>query len=681
MVGETVGGGAEGEEVEWQFDALDLRPVERWLAALPSRVYGDGVPTLTVLAKQPRRLVDHYADTADWRVARAGFVLRTRQRGRATEATMKDMRPATAGGLRQRLEVTQPLAGGVLAGLGTDGPVGRRVSAVAGSRPLVEMLEVRTRRTPFSLRSAGVEVAEVALDETSILVAPGEPPARLRRVEVEVTAGWADRLAGVVDHLRDSCGLRPATMSKFEAGLLAAGVSVPGPPDLGPTDVAPDATLGELAAAILRRQLRELLAHEPGTRLGEDIEELHDMRVATRRLRAAIELFGAALPVRAQSLRRELGWLADSLGTVRDLDVQLARMEQMTAWTSGWSGADHGVALAPLKSLLDAERADAQRALLAALDSARWDRLAAGLLALARQDGNRRLPAARTPAAIALPALIRERHDAIVRAARRARRSGIPADYHRLRIRGKRLRYALEFTADIYAGGASKFVKKLTRVQEQLGSMQDAEVASTRLFTLATTEDERIGALPQRTVFLMGGIAEKYRRESDDLRHSAAKLLDDLDAKAWKRLDSLMSRREKDAEAAVERVPRRQVRGAPLASPSEPEVSPELPAPDVPTEPADAGANGAGAAAGSAAAGAATAMAGEVQSVADDGTAGDAAVRDDLGLQPDGVRALDAPTTGTAHDRAATGAPSSNGPAHADHARLHADHEDGPTER
>src|SRR5271166_6403025 len=174
-------------EVEWQFDALDLRPVERWLAALPMRVPElGGLPTVTAQAKPSRRLVDQYLDTDDWRVGRAGFVLRTRMRGRREEATLKDTRPAGAGGLRQRLEVTEALGEGGVAALDGTGPVGRRVLAVAGRRPLRRVLEVRTRRRPFSLRVGGEEVAELALDDTAIAVGGGERPVQLRRVEVEV---------------------------------------------------------------------------------------------------------------------------------------------------------------------------------------------------------------------------------------------------------------------------------------------------------------------------------------------------------------------------------------------------------------------------------------------------------------------------------------------------------------
>ena len=123
-------------EIEWQFDALDLRPVERWLAALPNLGLRAAAGPLTALARPPRRLVDSYVDTDDWRIVRAGFVVRTRRRGRQDETTLKDTRPAEGSGLRRRLEVTEVLPEGGLSALGTDGPVGRRLRAIAGTRPL-----------------------------------------------------------------------------------------------------------------------------------------------------------------------------------------------------------------------------------------------------------------------------------------------------------------------------------------------------------------------------------------------------------------------------------------------------------------------------------------------------------------------------------------------------------------
>ncbi|MHB8328551.1 MAG: CYTH domain-containing protein, partial [Acidimicrobiales bacterium] len=217
-------------EVEWQFDALDLRPVERWLLAVPGLAGpgSDGPPAAVTVTEGPaRRLVDGYLDTPDWRIGRSGYVLRIRRRAGVAEVTLKSTAPAT-GGLRRRLEVTEPLTDAGLGGLGTDGPVGWRLKALVGSRPLHEVLEVRTRRRPYEWRVADEPVAEVALDETVIAVGDDRHPVRLRRVEVEVVASWVQRLTPLVERLRFECGLQPAALSKFEAGLLASGMHIPG---------------------------------------------------------------------------------------------------------------------------------------------------------------------------------------------------------------------------------------------------------------------------------------------------------------------------------------------------------------------------------------------------------------------------------------------------------------------
>ena len=91
-----------------------------------------------------------------------------------------------------------------------------------------------------------------------------------------------------------------------------------------------ESPIGDLALGVLRKQFGALRDHEAGTRLGSDTEELHDMRVATRRgLGAALRCFEDVLPEEAADLRRELGWLGRSLSAVRDLDVQLDNLDAL----------------------------------------------------------------------------------------------------------------------------------------------------------------------------------------------------------------------------------------------------------------------------------------------------------------------------------------------------------------
>jgi triphosphatase len=583
-VDEAVVGAGDPVEIEWQFDALDLRPVERWMASLPTlAVEADDGATITALAKPPRRLVDTYLDTDDWRMARAGFVLRTRRRGRHDEVTLKDTRPADEGGLRRRLEVNQPLPSEGLAALDDTGPVGRRLRAIVGTRHLREVLQVRTRRRPFALRVGGVDAAEVALDDTMIVVGGGQRPMQLRRVEVEVRRAWVDALEPIVTQLRISCGLQPATLSKFEAGLLAAGQVIPGPPDLGPTEVTGSSTMGELAYAVIRRQLAVLTAKEAGTRLGEDPEDLHDMRVATRRLRAALSLFAEVLPVRAETYRAELGWLGSVLGAVRDLDVQLEGLAAMSDTLAGWSGAalhvsDHDP-LDDLAALLERDREHARGELLAALDSVRWERLYAGLSSMARQGPLRRSLATRVPALIGMPDLVVSRHDKVAKAARRARRSGVVSDFHRLRIRCKRLRYSLEFSADVYGGATARYVRRLTALQDELGLLQDAEVASTRLAELATGEAH----LPPATVFVMGAVAERDHRSERRLLKRLPKQVRRVRGREWDDLLDVLEERRAEAVAAQPSA-RRTLRAVPAPPPapvaqSHPALSPPPPGP------------------------------------------------------------------------------------------------------
>src|SRR5262249_6626661 len=118
--------------------------------------------------------------------------------------------------------------------------------------------------------------------------------------------------------------------------------------------VLPYDTVHAAVRHVLARHLHRLRLHDPGTRIGEDTEALHDMRVATRRLRAAVRIFAAGIPAPLQStLSRELRWLGELLGHVRDLDVQLAKLDSFT------SAAPAGFrpALACLQEYLNGERA------------------------------------------------------------------------------------------------------------------------------------------------------------------------------------------------------------------------------------------------------------------------------------------------------------------------------------
>lgn len=271
-----------------------------------------------------------------------------------------------------------------------------------------------------------------------------------------------------------------------------------------PVTADPSATPVEHVRASLDQRVRALLAHEPGTRTGEDIEDLHQMRVAVRRMRATLK---AARPLLdagwADDLRAELGWLGGALGPVRDLDVLLLRLRREIADLPSEEQAAGGALL----DALERERTTARAAMLEALTAPRYF----GLLERLAEAVSAPLPTP-APGAAAQPALV----DLVRAEARKLRRAveragDDPPDevLHALRIRGKRVRYTGELVAPSLRGTeAGKHVKRLlsatTALQEVLGDHQDACVAEQRIRGLLASLDAAPG-----TVFVAGRLVER----------------------------------------------------------------------------------------------------------------------------------------------------------------------------
>jgi CHAD domain-containing protein len=511
-----------GAEVEWQLDASDLRPVLRWIEDAAQ----SGVDGVTITSAPTDNHVDTYVDTEDRRLDRAGYSVRLRRSRRPpAEATLKSLDGSRPDALRVRRELAEQIDVDDPAAIATaPGPVGRRVRALVGTRKLVPLFDIQTRRRVFPLAVDGVPSGELLLDETAIREPGGRILSRLHRVEVEVPESAVAVIGPLVERLRTTCGLQPALLSKYEAALAASGSRRTEPEVLGPVSIGPDDTVGQVGLAVLRRHFAALLAKEPGTRLGDDIEELHDMRVASRRLRAAVALFAEVLPAEAERLRPELAWVGQMIGAVRDLDVQL---EQLDRWAHLLSPTDEA-ALGRLRALLEEQRGTARADMLEALDSPRYARLVRRFGAMLRTRSGARTVAARAVA----PDLVVRRHRALRKAMARIGPDAEPAAYHRLRIAAKRFRYALEFLSGVYPGQTKRLVTRTVALQDLLGSYQDAHVAITRLRDLARIKGTELGP---ETVFAMGEIAGRYAATMGDARGQVRDTYASLDRKAWKR--------------------------------------------------------------------------------------------------------------------------------------------------
>ncbi len=243
-----------------------------------------------------------------------------------------------------------------------------------------------------------------------------------------------------------------------------------------------DDSMAEAAGKIFRFHLQRMLYHEPGTRNGEDIEELHDMRVATRRMRAALQVFGDYLEPKtmapfAKGLRRT----GRVLGAVRDLDVFRDKAQRYLDMIP----PTEQDMLDPLLAAWRAEREASRQKMIAYLDGDRYARFKAEFTAFLEKPNAGGLPTV-TDDGQPIPHRLRHvvpvvvyRRLAAVRAFDEwVTQPDVPLErLHQLRIAGKRLRYALEFFREVLGPESEALIDTMKGFQDHLGDLQDAVVA------------------------------------------------------------------------------------------------------------------------------------------------------------------------------------------------------------
>jgi triphosphatase len=439
-------------------------------------------PLLRPLAggRRARRqtLVAIYYDTPDRRLAAAGMALRVRGDGRRFVQTLKAPAPDPASGLQRLVELEATVPGEALdlsritepaiAALLAEPEVGPRLAPVFATRIERRLLPLRFLDSDIELAMDAGEVRAGALAEP------------ISEAEFELKSGRPERLWQLALALSETLDLRLETRSKAARGHALAAGSVPGPALAARLALPAEATAGQACLAVLRNGLDQLVANERAVLSGTpDPEGIHQLRVAVRRLRAALALFRPILaPAVTEWLAAELNWLQGALGPARDWDVfVLDTLDPLAQRLPGESG------LRGLEARAAAERRAARAAAEAALGDRRYVRLLLQL-ELWLEDGSWRLPA--EPGALVAPA--DEPAEVFARAAlaRRARqvlkrgRRRDEADedsLHALRIAGKKLRYALEFFRALLPKAEAKAaLEALRQLQDCLGSLNDAAV-------------------------------------------------------------------------------------------------------------------------------------------------------------------------------------------------------------
>ncbi len=278
----------------------------------------------------------------------------------------------------------------------------------------------------------------------------------------------------------------------------------------------PDSSVDAAARAAIIHYTQALAREEPGARAG-DVEAIHQMRVATRRLRAALGLFDGFFPAKAATaLRDQLRAFGRGIGAVRDLDVlaQLVTRQarKLDAEAASWLG--------PLKDAIVQQRAVEHKKLVQLLESDQYHQLLAKLNALSPSRARRSAslgPLARE--------LLRPLVRAVIRAGRTLDENSPAADLHRERVRVKRLRYAVEMLRGLGGKKLEKTLARLERMQELFGEHQDAVSAIAWLRSYAESEKHLTTEILATGAMLH--ILERRRRK---LRRRLLKVLDRFEA-------------------------------------------------------------------------------------------------------------------------------------------------------
>ena len=235
----------------------------------------------------------------------------------------------------------------------------------------------------------------------------------------------------------------------------------------------------EGARLVLQTRFREMWALRDGALDWSDIEGVHDMRVASRRLRSAIQDFSGFLPGKPLRLaRKNIRMIATALGIVRDLDVAIATLEEVL--TDSPEELKHGLAAVIERKREERERR--RRALFEVLtpDAQAYSESRFALI-LERRSGDRTARQGRKKARRELSfreagrAIIRLRLSEIEKLSSSLYKPFEIEPLHDMRISAKRFRYAIELFSSCWGDALLPFAEEVARLQSELGEVHDSD--------------------------------------------------------------------------------------------------------------------------------------------------------------------------------------------------------------
>jgi CHAD domain-containing protein len=461
------------------------------------------------LAEQ--RLWAVYYDTADLRLWRRGITFRHRT-GEGGDGLWTLKLPTFETGLTlDRTELTWSAPSEQF----PDEAV-RYLRGVVRRATIAPLAELATIRRRLELCGPEGEIFGELDDDTVTVLSGRQESFRFRQLEFELDNCPSEITRSVLKRLRRA-GARPSRDSKLGIAIAKAD----GRSAAAAWNGTKRSTMGEVVQWSITRALEQLLDHDYGLRVDSadpPARDIHQARVATRRLRADLKLLQPVLdPIWVRHTRTELKWIAGLLGSIRDLDVLDEVLDQDTA-----GSLPEGDGLRQLKERLQDQRREASGDLTRAMVGERYlnllDRLAAAASAPPLAGGvsagasrSSRRPADER-AAKALPKLVRRRLRGLRGKIRRGGRRPSDGQLHRIRIAAKQLRYASETAGPVIGRPARRMAKAAESLQSVLGDHHDAVNAEQWL------RREALTSRPEAS-FAAGRLVADQERLQRYLRH------------------------------------------------------------------------------------------------------------------------------------------------------------------
>jgi len=428
----------------------------------------------------PRKQVLHstYFDTPDHTLRRAGLSLRVRRNGTQRIQTIKaaSALPSIA---MARGEWENEVDG--------DGP-DFTVAAETALEPFLELREaigpvfsVSTERTLREL-AYGRSVIEVAADRSRIDA--DRHTLTFGELELELKDGAPADLFGLALKLSSATPLRLSFLTKAERGYDAGAAEPPKKVKAAPIVLRRRMTAADAFQAIGASCLQQLMANEAIVRRVREPDAVHQMRVALRRLRAAITLFKTVLADdQRDRIRAELKWMANVLGEARDLDVYMSKVLE-PAQARHADDESYTDLLAEYRDRRDRAYDSVQETIASArfinsvLEAAAW--IQAGPWS---ENGGKAARSRRNqPIVDLVEAELARRWKKILKRGRNLAELD-PEERHQVRIEIKKLRYGTEFFESLFKGKSAKKRRRaalsaLESLQETLGELNDIAVGS-----------------------------------------------------------------------------------------------------------------------------------------------------------------------------------------------------------